>query len=124
WKHYDAAARQGRQIVLDAAITQRVIDSMLLRSASEIVFGNVEGAFASGKCKTRSSQSDGRAGEVALDAGRGRRLHHFAVPGIGAFGGFGGMAFGAGSGANVRGSGGAGCGGQNRQQHPSKHLEG
>src|SRR5579862_1162572 len=82
-QHDDAAIRQGGQVMLDAAVSERVIDTVFDRLAGQIRFGNVINAGAQAQSVAETAEGDPAAREIALDCGSDSGLEHFAVAGVG-----------------------------------------
>ncbi len=97
--------------MLDAAVAEGVVDAMLDGLAGEVGLGDEELAVALAELVGGAAEGHGASGEIALDAGGGGGLHHFAVPGTRPFTAFFGMALGAGGGAYIgrRTGGEGGC---------------
>jgi hypothetical protein len=100
-KYDDASAGKCGQVMLDAAVAERVIDSVLLGLAGEIGLCNVEGVIPAGEAVQGASELYRSVGEVALDADGSGGLHHFAMAGAGPLGMSGGVTGGASGGAYV-----------------------
>jgi hypothetical protein len=87
-QHDDAAVGERGEVMLNAAISERILDAMLLRLAGEVRFRDVEGAGLRSKAVHAAAQGDRAAAEIAHHPGSGGGLHHLAVarcrPGVAA----------------------------------------
>ena len=81
-EHDYAPGGERGQVMLNAPVPQRVVHPVLLRLPGERGLGDVVGSVALAQGVRRAAQLQLSAGEVAFDAGSGRRLHHLAVPGL------------------------------------------
>ena len=80
WREHDDPAVLDRgQVVLDAPAAERVLDAMLARRAGDVRFGDEVDAVGHAQLKRLAPEGDPRLREIALDAGRVRRLDHLAV---------------------------------------------
>jgi hypothetical protein len=124
-QHDDPSRGSGGEVVLDAAIAERVIHAVLLRLAADRGFRNVICAVGLAQDVRRPPQLELAAREVAFHAGSGGRLDHFAMPRSGPFAVNFGMASGTGRSSDVRCAGGSGrsCRRRQYQEYPSgDHL--
>src|SRR3954467_11489370 len=77
----DPALFDGREVVLDAAAAERVLDAMFARRAGDVRFGDVVRAVGHPQLERLPVKRDPGPREVPFDARGGRGLNHLAVAG-------------------------------------------